>query len=166
MKKRLIIGMYLMVFVCSCEREPDNPPDTALSVSLSASNEIVQGEQFIVSIEIKNADSLFALSFELHYDSTLFKTDTIIAGDLFINPYLASNPNFLSDGEVPVAIGEDVDSIQKSASGTACSIIFTSENIGTDILYISSLHLIKKDSNDIDGFNTISVESIEVQITP
>ena len=166
MKKRLIIGMYLMVFVCSCERETDNPPDKALAVSLNASNEIVQGEQFTVSIEVKNADSLFAISFELHYDSTLFKTDTIIAGDLFMDPYLASNPIFLSDGEVPVAIGEDVDSIQKSASGTACSIIFTSESRGTDILYISSLHLIKKNGNDIDGFNTLSVESIEVQIAP
>ena len=166
MKKRLIIGMCLMVFVCSCNNETDTPQNSTLAVSLNASNEIVQGEQFTVSIEVKNADSLFALSFELHYDSTLFKADTIIAGDLFIDPYLASNPNFLSDGEVPVTIGEDIDSIQKSASGTACSIILTSEGRGTDILYISSLHLIKKNGNDIDGFNTLSVESIEVQIAP
>ena len=116
-----------------------------------------------VSIEVKNADSLFALSFELRYGPAIFETDTIIAGDLFIDPFLPINQKFLSDGEVPVALGE-LDLIQGSASGRACSIIFTSEAVGTDLLYIRSLNMIKESGSHIDGFNTLSVEPIEVKV--
>ena len=165
MTERFIISLCLLVLVCSCNEEEEIPPDTSLQLSLTASSsELLLGEPLTVSVEVKNADSLFALSFALHYGSALFETDTIIAGDLFKDPYLPSNPDFLSDGEVPVVIGEDIDSIQKLSSGTACSIILKSERTGTDLLYIHSLHMIKKDGTFIDGFNTLSVDFIEVQI--
>ena len=165
MTERLTISVCLLVLVCSCNEEQEIPPDTSLQISLTASSsELLLGEPLTVSVEVKNADSLFALSFALHYGSALFETDTIIAGDLFKDPYLPSNPDFLSDGEVPVVIGEDIDSIQKLSSGTACSIILKSERTGTDLLYIHSLHMIKKDGTFIDGFNTLSVDFIEVQI--
>ena len=164
MTERFIIYLGLLVLVCSCNEE-EIPPDTSLQISLTASStELLLGEPLTVSVEVKNADSLFALSFTLHYDSTLFNVDTIITGNLFKDPYLPSNPDFLSDGEVPVVIGEDIDSIQKLSSGTACSIILKSERTGTDLLYIHSLHMIKKDGTFIDGFNTLSVDFIEVQI--
>ena len=165
MTERFTISVCLLVLVCSCNEEQEIPPDTSLQISLTASSsELLLGEPLTVSVEVKNADSLFALSFALHYGSALFETDTIIAGDLFKDPYLPSNPDFLSDGEVPVVIGEDIDSIQKLSSGTACSIILKSERTGTDLLYIHSLHMIKKDGTFIDGFNTLSVDFIEVQI--
>ena len=165
MTERFTISVCLLVLVCSCNEEQEIPPDTSLQISLtSSSSELALGEPLTVSLEVKNADSLFALSFALHYGSALFETDTIIAGDLFKDPYLPSNPDFLSDGEVPVVIGEDIDFIQKLSSGTACSIILKSERTGTDLLYIHSLHMIKKDGTFIDGFNTLSVDFIEVQI--
>ena len=159
------IFLWLLLFIFTCHKDDPPPPDTSLAVNLTASSsELLLGEPLIVSVEVKNADSLFALSFALHYGSALFETDTIIAGDLFKDPYLPSNPDFLSDGEVPVVIGEDIDFIQKLSSGTACSIILKSERTGTDLLYIHSLHMIKKDGTFIDGFNTLSVEFIEIQI--
>jgi len=149
--------------MCSCIKEEEIPPDTSLQISLTASSELGLGELLIVNIDVKNADSLFALSFELHYGPALFETDTIIAGNLFLNPFLPTNQKFLSDGEVPVVLGE-LASIQGSANGTACSIILTSEAIGTDLLYIRSLNMIKEGGSHIDGFNTLSVEPIEVKV--
>ena len=165
MTERLIKCVCLLVLVFSCIKEEENPPDTSLQISLTASSELGLGEHLTVSIEVKNADSLFALSFELHYDPALFETDTIIAGDLFLDPFLPISQRFLSDGEVPVALGE-LDLIQGSASGRACSIIFTSEAVGTDLLYIRSLNMIKEGGSHIDGFNTLSVEPIEVKVLP
>ena len=88
MTERFTISVCLLVLVCSCNEEQENPPDTSLQISLTASSELGLGEHLTVSIEVKNADSLFALSFELHYDPALFETDTIIAGDLFLDPFL------------------------------------------------------------------------------
>ena len=165
MTERFIICVCLLALVCSCIKEEEIPPDTSLQISLIASSsKLGLGEPLTVSIEVKNADSLFALSFELRYSPAIFETETIIAGDLFSVPFLPINQEFLSDGEVPVVIGEDIDSIQKLSSGTACSIILKSERTGTDLLYIHSLHMIKKDGTFIDGFNTLSVDFIEVQI--
>ena len=164
MKERFIIFLCLVVFICSCNNEDYIPPDTSLQVILSSNAEIGLSENLVVSIDVENADSLFALSFSLHYDSTLFKTDSIIVGNLFTDPYLPNNPDFLSGGEVPVVIGENIDSIRKLSSGRACSIILKSERTGTDLLYIHSLHMIKKDGTFINGFNTLSVDFIEVQI--
>ena len=163
MTERIIICVCLLLLVCSCIKEEEIPPDTSLQISLTASSELGLGEHLTVSIEVKNADSLFALSFELHYGPALFETDTIIAGNLFIDPFLPTNQKFLSDGEVPVVLGE-LASIKGSANGTACSIILTSEAAGTDLLYIRSLNMIKEGGSHIDGFNTLSVEPIEVKV--
>ena len=164
MIERFIICVCLLVLVCSCIKEEEIPLDTLLQISLTASpSELWLGENLTVSIEVKNADSLFALSFELHYGPAIFKTDTIIAGNLFIDPFLPTNQKFLSDGEVPVVLGE-LGSIQGSSNGTACSIILTSKGIGMDKLYIRMLHLIKKDGTFIYGFNALSVEPIEVVV--
>ena len=164
MTERFIICVCLLVLVCSCIKKEEIPPDTSLQIDLTASSsELGLGEPLTVSIEVKNADSLFALSFELHYGPAIFKTDTIIAGNLFIDPFLPTNQKFLSDGEVPVVLGE-LASIQGSANGTACSIILTSEAAGTDLLYIRSLNMIKEGGSHIDGFNTLSVEPIEVKV--
>ena len=164
MTERFIIYLCLLVLVCSCNEDEEIPPDTSLQISLTASStELLLGEPLTVSIEVKNADSLFALSFELHYGPAIFETDTIIAGDLFIDPFLPTNQKFLSDGEVPVVLGE-LASIQGSANGTACSIILTSEAAGTDLLYIRSLNMIKEGGSHIDGFNTLSVEPIEIKV--
>ena len=164
MTERFIFCISLLVLVLSCIKEEEIPQDTSLQISLTASSsELRLGEPLTVDIDVKNADSLFALSFELHYGPAIFETETIIAGDLFIDPFLPINQKFLSDGEVPVVLGE-LDSIQGSANGRACSIILTSEAVGTDFLYIRSLNMIKEGGSHIDGFNTLSVEPIEVKV--
>ena len=160
------IFLWLLLFIFTCHKDDPPPPDTSLAVNLTASSsEIGTGEPLTVFIEVKNADLLFALSFELIYSSDLFDTDitAITAGNLFANPFLVSESNFLSDGEFPVALG-NLGTIQGSASGTVCSIILTSNSIGSDLLYISSLHMIKEDGSFIDGFDMLSVEPLEVVV--
>ena len=73
MKERFIVFLCLVVFVCSCNDEDSIPPDTSLQVILSSNAEIGLSEDLVVSIDVENADSLFALSFALHYDSTYLK---------------------------------------------------------------------------------------------
>ena len=66
MTERIIICVCLLLLVCSCIKEEEITPDTSLQISLTASSsELGLGEPLTVSIEVKNADSLFALSFEL-----------------------------------------------------------------------------------------------------
>ncbi len=161
------IIFFVLLLICSCHQDAPTPPETALEVVLTTStSEIGHGEALTVSIVVNNADSLYALAFELIYNPNIFDTDTtaISVGALFSDPFLISNANFLSPGVVPVSLAE-LGNIQGSVSGTACSIILTSKNIGSDLLYISTLHMIKKGSaNDINEFNTLSIEPIEVQV--
>ena len=71
MKRLLLISKYsfILLLIISCDKEENIPVDTSLSVRLIASSyEIKSGNSLSVSVEVKNADSLFALSFELNFD--------------------------------------------------------------------------------------------------
>ena len=168
-----IIFSCLLLFVFSCEMGgfiPFNIPnilDDQLSVTLTASaDEIGLNEEIIISIEVKNAESLFAFSFYLIYNPDLFDTDSdaIIEGDLFVIPVLLNETEFLSTGEVQVGLYESSNTIQESVSGTACSIIFTSKSIGADLLYISSPVMINKNGDLIDDFSILSILPIPIEI--
>ena len=158
-----IVLLWLLIFVFNCEKEKDITQDTALEVNLIASNnDIGLDEELIISIALRNADSLFALSFEINYSPDLFDVDTdaIGAGNIFKEPYLVK---FVSEGEVSVALGE-WGSIQSSVSGIVCSVVFTSKGSGSDVFYISSPHLIKSEGTFIDDFSMLSIESLEVRV--
>ena len=153
--------------ITSCDKEENIPVDTSLSVRLIASSyEIQSGDSLTVSIEVENADSLFALSFELNFDSDLFSistTDIASVGNLFSDPFPANPPIFISDGQVSVGFGE-WGSLQSTVSGTACYMIFTALSTGTETLYISSIEMIKKDGSEIDGLENLMIDSIEIQV--
>ena len=110
---RHIICLCLFLFVTSCDKDEDIPQETTLAVNLIASSvKIGLGESVTVSILVKNADSLFALSFELHYDPELFNIETasISAGNLFLEPYLVQ---FKSEGEVSTSVAYKIKSTSK-----------------------------------------------------
>jgi len=169
MKRILLISKYsfILLLIISCDKEENIPVDTSLSVRLIASSyEIKSGDSLTVSVEVKNADSLFALSFELNFDSNLFSisTEDIVSVDnLFSDPFPAELPIFFSDGQVSVGFGE-WGSMQNTVSGTACYMIFTALNTGTGTLYISSIEMIKKDGYEIDGLENLMIDSIEIQV--
>ena len=170
MKRLLPISKYsfFLLLIISCDKDENIPVNTSLSVRLIASTyEIKSGNPFTVSVEVKNADSLFALSFELNYDPDLFNADStadiISTGNLFSDPFPANPPILFSDGQVSVGLGE-WGSIQKTVSGTACYIIFTALSTGTGTLYVSSIDMIKKDGSEIDGLDNIMIDSVEIQV--
>ena len=139
-----------------------------MSVILIASSyEIKSGDSVTVSVEVNNADSLFALSFELNYGSDLFSADTtsdiVSTGNLFSDPFPANPPIIFSDGQVSVGLGE-WGSIQKTVSGTACYMIFTALSTGTGSLYVSSIDMIKKDGSEIDGLVNLMIDPVEIQV--
>ena len=165
MKKNInnIIFLWLLFVICSCYKEEDAHLNTDLALNiLVSSNTISLDEELTIAIEVKNADSLFALSFEFHYDADLFNAElsTTNVGDLFFETF---DQEFLLEGEISVALGELGD-LQVSSSGTAFEIALIPKGIGSDLIYISSLHMIKSNGNFIDGFNMLSVEPVEVTI--
>ena len=169
MKKLLHISKYsfFLLLIISCVEEVIIPVDTPLSVRLIASSyEIKSGDSFMVSVEVENADSLFALSFELNFDPNSLSTPTenfVSIGNLFLDPFPGDIPIFPSDGQVSVGFGES-GSIRNTVSGVACNIMFTALNTGTVNLYISSIEMIKKDGFEIDGLDDIIIDSVEIQV--
>ena len=169
MKRLLLISKYsfILLLIISCDKEENIPVDTSLSVRLIASSyEIKSGNSLSVSIEVKNADSLFALSFELNFDPDLFSVSTadiVSSGNLFSDPFPADPPILFSDGQVSVGLGE-WGSIQKTVSGTACYMLFTTLSTGKGTLYVSSIDMIKKDGSEIDGLDNLMIDSVEIQV--
>ena len=170
MKRLLHIYTYsfFLLLITSCDEEENIPVNTSLSVRLIASSyEIKSGESLTVSVEIKNADSLFALSFELNYTLDIFSadytSDIISTGNLFIEPFPVDPPIFFSDGQISAGLGE-WGSIQETVSGTACHIFFSAISTGTGYFYISSIDMIKKDGSEIDGLSNLMLTSVEIQV--
>ena len=172
MKKILQISQYsfFLLLIASCDKEENIPVDTSLSVKLIASSyEIKSGDSVTVSVEVKNADSLFALSFELRYDPELLnidpQADIVSTGNLFLNPFPAEPLILISDGQVSLGLGE-WGSIQKTVSGTACYMVFTALSKGTGALYVSSIDMIKKDGSEIDGLDNLlhEIDPLEIQV--
>ena len=119
-----------------------------------------------MSIEVENAKSLFALSFELNFNPDLFSISTediVSSGNLFSEPFPANPPIFISDRQVSVGFGE-WGSMQNTVNGTACHMIFTALSTGTETLYISSIEMIKKDGSEIDGLEHLMIDSVEIQV--
>ena len=162
--------LCLLIFAFSCNNEEDISQDTPLAVSLiTSADEIEVGSQLIISLNVNNADSLFALSFALNYDPDLFDVDStadiVNTGNLFVDPFVVQIPEFLTTGEVSVALAE-WGLIRHTVSGIACSIILSATNTGTGSIYISSLDMIKKsnDEPEIDGCCPIIIEPVEVTV--
>ena len=172
MKRLLHISKYsfFLLLITSCDKEENIPVDTSLSVKLIASSyEIKSGDYFTLSVEVKNADSLFAISFELKYDRGLFnintQADIVSTGNLFSIPFPAGPTILISEGQVSLGFGE-WGSIQKTVSGTVCYMIFTTLRTGTGTLYISSIDMIRKDGSEIDGLDNLlhEIDPLEIQV--
>ena len=161
--KRLLFILFLLIIACS-EKE-DNFPSTALAVNLIVNdNSMSMGEDLHLIIQVMNADSLFALSFELNYSSDIFEVNSpsAFSGNLFSDGF---KHELLSSGEVGVALGVGEDgTIHSTSSGIACEIILSSIGSGNDVIYLSSLHMIKSNGEEIDGFDELIVEPIEINI--
>ncbi|MEE2859051.1 MAG: hypothetical protein VX820_04975, partial [Candidatus Neomarinimicrobiota bacterium] len=72
---------------------------------------------------------------------------------------------FLSAGEVGVALGLGQDGIiHSTSSGIACEIVLSSIGLGNDVIYLSSLHMIKSNGAEIDGFDELIVEPITINV--
>ena len=64
----------------------------------------------------------------------------------------------------PSGLDLDLDSIQETASGTACIIYLTSIDVGVDVFYISSIHMIKSNGDFIDEFDILSISTKESEV--
>ena len=161
--KRLLFILFLLIIACS--EKDDNSPSTNLAVNLIVNDNIISmGEDLALKIQVMNADSLFALSFELNYSENLFEVNSssVISGNLFLDGF---KHELLSTGEVGVVIGVGEDGIIHSkSSGIACEIILSSIGLGNDIIFLSSLHMIKSNGEEIDGFDELIVEPITINI--
>ena len=159
MNKLFSCLFFFLIISCS---DKDDPISTTLEVNLISDSTISMDEELVISIEIKNAGSLFAISLELHYSSQLFETNSSIvtSGNLFSDPTMHE---LSTEGEIGVTIGELGD-IQLSSSGIACHVNLFPKNEGTDLIYVSSLHMIEFDGTSIDGFSALTIEPIEVNV--
>ena len=124
--KRLLFILFLLIIACS--EKDDNSPSTNLAVNLIVNDNIISmGEDLALKIQVMNADSLFALSFELNYSSDLFEANSpsAFSGNLFSDGF---KYELLSTGELGVALGVGEDGIiHSTSSGIACEIILSSD---------------------------------------
>ena len=123
----------LLVIIASCDTSftPTPVNNTYLSVDMNLSaSQISLGEQLIVSIDVQNADSLYAMSLVFNYANSMFEIDSITYGNLFENPLILQPDAASAELSISTQPG-DLDSIQETASGTACIIYLTSTNLKT-----------------------------------
>ena len=158
--------LIILAIITSCNTSFSPTPitNTSLSVDINLSaSHVTLGEQLIVSIDVQNADSLYALSFVLNYTSSMFDIDSIISGNLFVDPFMIRPDETNTELSISVQPG-DIDSIQGTVNGTACLIYLKSKAVGTDILYISSIHMIKSNGDFIDEFDVLSITTKEGEV--
>tara|TARA_Y100000590_G_C15694827_1_gene1004734 strand:- start:1491 stop:2003 length:513 start_codon:yes stop_codon:yes gene_type:complete len=156
----------LLVIIASCDTSftPTPVNNTYLSVDMNLSaSQISLGEQLIVSIDVQNADSLYAMSLVFNYANSMFEIDSITYGNLFENPLILQPDAASAELSISTQPG-DLDSIQETASGTACIIYLTSTVVGVDVFYISSIHMIKSNGEFIDEFDMLSISTKESEV--
>ena len=158
--------LLLLAFIVSCDTSftptPENNTLLSVDINLSAS-QVSLGEQLIVSIDVQNADSLYAISLVFNYANSMFDIDSITYGDLFEDPLMVQPKASIAELSISTQPG-DLDSIQETANGTACIIYLTSTVVGVDVLYISSIHMIKSNGDFIDGYGGLSIATDLVEI--
>ena len=132
---------------------------------------IIIGDTLAVTAQVDNADTLFALSFKLEYNSGIFVPideptflGSINVGTLFMQPFLASNPAFNLDGEINVAIGEQ-GTVSHIISGSACIIKLIAIGTGLSNIEISGLHMIEANGDPIEGLSTVTVDGLQVIVS-
>ena len=156
----------LLVIIASCDTSftPTPVNNTSLSVDMNLSaSQISIGEQLIVSIDVQNADSLYAMSLVLNYANSMFDIDSITYGNLFEDPLMVQPEVASTELSISTQPG-NLDSIQETASGAACIIYLTSTVGGVDVFYISSIHMIKSNGDFIDGFGALSISTKEGEV--
>ena len=155
------------LFIISCKNDDPPPENKALSVTITASSdEIILGNPVEISINVANADSLFAVAFALNFNPDIFQIgssgDTLTMGNLFEEPFPGDPTVYSSHGEISIGFGE-WGNIKETASGTACTIILSTIDIGNGSFYLSSIDLIQKNTSEITGYPPI-IESKEVLV--
>jgi hypothetical protein len=161
MKKLIFI---LLFFISACSNQDEVISSTVLEVNLISNSNVILGEDLVLEIEVKNADSLFALSFELNYSSDFFDDNNVdvVSGNLFSDGF---KHEILSSGEVGVALGVGEDGIiHSTSSGIACQINLSTIGLGDDLIYLSSMHMIKLNGDEIEGFDALVIEPIEINV--
>ena len=118
------------------------------------------------------------------YESLILFTTTIIISGVFlffacvgifeaISPAVVNGNLFsdgfkheiLSSGEVGVALGVgDNGIINSTSSGIACQISLSTIGLGNDLIYLSSIHMIKSNGDEIYGFDDLVIEPIQVNV--
>tara|TARA_Y100000590_G_scaffold348396_1_gene399386 strand:+ start:269 stop:760 length:492 start_codon:yes stop_codon:yes gene_type:complete len=161
MKKLISIVLF---FIIACSNKDEFVPSTNLEVNLISNSNVLYGQDLVLQIEVKNADSLFALSLELNYSSGIFEaiSPAVVNGNLFSDGF---KHEILSSGEVGVALGVgDNGIINSTSSGIACQISLSTIGLGNDLIYLSSIHMIKSNGDEIYGFDDLVIEPIQVNV--
>ena len=76
------VFLLILAIITSCNTSfmPTPVNNTSLSVDINLStSQITLGEQLIVSIDVQNADSLYAVSLVFNYTSSMFDIESIIS---------------------------------------------------------------------------------------
>ncbi len=101
---------------------------------------------------------------ELNYSSGIFEaiSPAVVNGNLFSDGF---KHEILSSGEVGVALGVgDNGMIHSTSSGIACQISLSTIGLGDDLIYLSSIHMIKYNGDEIYGFDDLVIEPIQVNV--
>jgi len=132
----------------------------------SAPATLAQDDTLNITIQIDNAENLYAVSFKLEYINEMFvplDENAISIGTLFSEPFHPSNPAFIQVGEISVAIAE-MGTVSPIISGSACIIKLIALQQGISSIVISSLEMIDSDGDYLEGLSTTTVDTLSVTV--
>tara|TARA_B100000131_G_C17756288_1_gene467250 strand:- start:64 stop:588 length:525 start_codon:yes stop_codon:yes gene_type:complete len=162
------IIFLILILIISCS-DPTNPDQEKLKLVISSSNTSISQNNFLViDVSIENATDLFAVSFDLMYESEFLSADSvsfnqidgIFGTDVFTYHNLTNNDTIsISAGLTQTATKDSV-----SGNGSICQLYFTTMKTGT-----TNIDILKDVNNNYElkminenGDNTIGYDELVI----
>ncbi len=171
MRYLLIFSLMLILISfsgCDCDKSSDPPPvDETFYINLAPeSSAIGPGENITLTGSINSVEGLFAVAFDLAFDSTILSFESLtIPQTGLLGSGVLNFSNTISDG-VSVSLGrtqtEGDDNV--SGSGTLFEITFSAVAAGTTSVQYQNVFIIDEEGAENSDIGNLILTNAEVVV--
>lgn len=151
---------------CDCDKSPNpEPVDETFYINLTPETSTIdQGENITLIGSINSVEGLFAIAFDLVFDSTVLSFESLATPQTgILGNSVLSFSNLISGG-VSVSLGrvqtEGNDNV--SGSGTLFEITFSAVAAGTTIIQYQNIYIIDQDGAENSDIDNLAPSNAEV----
>ena len=163
-----ILTIFIVLLIAGCEKEAVEPEPENLRLYLNpSSNNIAVGSLLELAVSIENVTELFAVSFEVTFDSSVVQIDgvdflgssNILGSDLVSLYQLEENLISIGLGKKQTSGNDEV-----SGDGSLAILFLNGTGVGTTDLNIENVQLIDENGDLIPSFDELELGSSSVVV--